>query len=457
MPAREEVSSMRIIKALTKLAAFVLIFALINEGLAYALVPLDSPAASMWNNYRAIEKNTLDTVFVGDSLSYEDLDPAQFDETCGTNSYNMGTNAQCYADSVQALETAIRDHSIKHCIFVFDYDFLNTGDERASRPQSAFARAQAAGQPLGDKVAISCRYLLDKYYITLPDSVNYFMPWISNRVSGSWDAISANMAQKKTGELPVARDDNNVRTKKGFKGYLSTLNRNAAARVSKSSWSKSQVSDYSLDQLDKLVTLCKDNNIDLTVYTPPITPTQVLSQGDGYFNRVQYMKDFFNERGVSYFDLNLAKPDLYTRQEDHYKDWIHANKTGAKAITASVARLWQMQQAGQDVDDLFYTPSQYQASITEVDSVNLSLSSDDDGIHMKGRAWTGKDTDVEYQFTARQSEDDDYQVIRDWDTDPSFDWVPDEPGRWEIRVKAAAKDSDDPVVRKYADWVEYWD
>ena len=448
---------MRIIKPLAKLAAFLLIFALISEGLTYCLVPVDSPAASMWNNYRSHEPGTIDTVFVGDSLSYEDLNPVVFDAACGTTSYNMGTNAQCYADSVEALRTAIHDHHIKNAVFIFDYDFLKAGDERSSRPQSAFARAEAAGRSLTDKIRISSRYLFDEKYIVEPDSLNYFLPWISNRIRGGWQAVAANITFKQSGQLPKPRDDNNIRTREGFKGYTSTLNRNTAERVRKSSWDKDSVSTYSLNELNKLITLCKDNNVSLTVYTPPLTRTQVLSMGESYFNRLGYMQKFFSERGVQYYDLNLARPELYAQEDDHYKDWIHANKKGAELITAAVARLWQAQSDGKSVDDLFYTPSQFQSSVTEVDSVNLSLDSiDGEGIRMKARAWTGADTEVEYQFSARMSEDDDYEVIRDWDTSASFDWVPDEPGRWQIRVKAAAKNSADPQVRKYNGWIEYW-
>ena len=184
---------MRSSKIRRVLIGAILCLLLLNQALTFLLEPAQSSSSdNMWYGYQNQEE--LDTIFAGSSLVSRSLDPDRYDRRMGTHSCNMGTNAQMFAQSYTAIETAWREHQVKNVILGIGY--FEFQSRQGLGNEVAFYRARNHYSSMAERVRNDLRYVLDADNFGSSVSVNYFFPWVYDHVTVSVKEIAENLRQK---------------------------------------------------------------------------------------------------------------------------------------------------------------------------------------------------------------------------------------------------------------------
>ena len=436
---------------------FLAVFILVNLLMTFLLTPFSSPSTEMWDGYYDRAGGALEMIYIGTSQCYESVNPEITEPLTGLASYNMGTNAQSLMDTKRALETAFRDHEVKETVLVLDYDGLMKKKDRYARPEAAFTYAMSRHLPLSGKILNALKFVFDPEYFGDPQSLNFFFPWLNNRSNMHFEYMIENASAKLTGKIPEADDINNVRNEYGYKGFQSVIDYNETYSMERYKFREEKVSERALATVEEICRICREEGSHFTVIVAPVTVSAVRAYGKSYFTRLQYVKEFLDGQGVEFYDFNLAKPELFERKGEFFKDWDHLNDTGAGIFSRSCAELYRMQQAGEDPEGLFYEMEEYLETLDFVDSTYLELMSiPGSGIQGKARSYTGDEAGIEYEIQVMKKGSSEFETIREYDTDPEFTYVPEKSGTVVFRVNARAAGSAEEYERYHVDTVEYW-
>ncbi len=448
---------MRTSKRVIKAICFVLAFCLLNQLVIFLFTPFCTPSSELWDKYRAKAGQHLDMVYVGESTCYENIDPSTVDGITGLASQNMGSNAQSLKQSREALSAAIKEHHIKKAVLVLDETLLTSGQEQFARPEAAFTHAEMKGQNPVKAVQIASQYLLDPKYFGKAESINFFFPWTYNRLQDKKQFIQDLKVKLGYWKMEM-KDWNNIREEDGFKPFHKTINYNTIKSIPVRSWSRGDVSKKGLGYLDSIIKLCDKNDVDLTIVVPPYPTSVILSWGNSYETRREYIEKWLQERGQTYYDFNMAKPELYEKEADYFKDWDHNNADGAEVFSKSLGELLTKLDNGEDVSGLFYSWDDYLNTINYVDSVVVQLKSVyGRGITIKAGAYTAAPQGVEYEFQVYNKKKDAYVTIQDYSTKQSAVFKPKREGRYRFRVRARVVGSTAQYDKYHAKSINYFE
>ena len=89
----------------------------------------------------------------------------------------------------------------------------------------------------------------------------------------------------------------------------------------------SGITDDWKNTVDKIISLCSEHGIELIFYSMPGSDFY-LNQKGNYDEYYEFCRDFAAERGFSYFDFNLARPEVLSLSDSDYHDDNHLSKKG---------------------------------------------------------------------------------------------------------------------------------
>ena len=233
-----------------------------------------------------------------------------------------------------------------------------------------------------------------------------------------------------------SNNTNYLRTPEGFKSFDRRINFNRAARQTRAGWEKKIMSEESLNLLDSICALCKEHNARLTVLVAPVPVSATLCYGASYYKRISYVQNFFAERGVDFYDMNLAKKEFYPRGQYDFKDWDHLNTEGAYKFSRALGELVKKLQDGEDVSGLFYDRAGYEASIDYIETVNVHAWQKKDSIRLKAGSYHGSQIHPEYMFQVKGPGETQYKTLSGYSRKRMITFKPEKEGTYEIRVFA---------------------
>ncbi|MBR3796215.1 MAG: hypothetical protein IKK34_09365 [Clostridia bacterium] len=213
----------------------------------------------------------------------------------------------------------------------------------------------------------------------------------------------------------------------------------------------------SREQLRLYKQLCEDNGSKLLVAIYPNHTAHGLAE-PGFLDYNQSLMDFCQELEIPCVNFSFAKPELMPNLDGYFFDLYHMVGEGADILSRSVARVFNMLSAGEDVGHLFYaTTKEYLASIDFITNTWISrYESGDEWNHaweqdqkrVKDLSKTqdvymadcnhGPSVTAEYRFVLR-NEDGSETLLQDYGVDTLYACEPDALKGKTLRVYARVR------------------
>ncbi|MBO4352831.1 MAG: hypothetical protein J5818_04990 [Eggerthellaceae bacterium] len=442
------------------LVSAIVIVAVIALGIAagtFALAPYGSKSEVVWSEFR--QTDDIDTICLGSSLAAHAYDPAAVDPICGTASFNMSTPLQETDESYLGLKEAMEHHEIKRVIYGVDYAaFIG---EPNLYPARVFENEKWKGDPFTERFS-DLAYMLDS-----PDwlfderSINWLFPWTEQQASGGGSGILRNIRMRLDGTTLIEAAEINEEDwhyyGRGYGNELLVMDYNDDTQedfATVAQFSSRPFSEKKLASLADMAELCAANGIEFIAVVPALPDFSLIGLKDYYYGISEQIRRTVEAHGGSFYDFNVADPSFYQAQEDHFEDYQHYNAAGGAAFSEAFAKLISARESGEDVSGWFTTYDERLADIDHISAVRLFPShfkGDKPGDRINAKCYTGPNVKVEYRFLAKAADEEEFRVVRDWSPEDAFDFVPEHPGRYTMRVEARQQGSDPECER----WSEH--
>lgn len=268
-----------------------------------------------WQEYRELEKDTVDAIYLGTSHTYSAMDPMYIYEHSGITSFVLAGPGMRFDLTYLVLKDALRTQSPKAV-------FLDMSSVQFGEQQSETRCHKILDQLPNTKEKIA--YALDTDSEELK-TLDVLFPLF--RYHKRWEQIGMEDFQYTAGHLetPVWRGHYiNYRVTKTKYHFYETGTED----------SKCHIEGRNLKYLQKIDELCKEQGIQLVMYKIP-SPSWYKEQSDGSAGLAQ-------EFGVPFIDLFYCKDEIGMDLETDFRDKKnHLNQSGAEKVSDYIMRYMQ--------------------------------------------------------------------------------------------------------------------
>ena len=396
----------------------------------------------LWHNFYDEEEN-IDNLYLGSSHVYCSLNPTQMDDLTGKNNFNLSSPAQRLNGSYYLLKEAGREHDLEHVYVELYYD-VSTGREGDFKVEGL-----GANWFNSDYMKNSLNRF--EFLLTMSDKKNYLeslMPFIRYR-SKLFDTEYVQQQIDKKSGIDYQNYQHTQQNEKGFvqymdKGYYySTLElstEDLLLKQTKVLGDENPVSQDAEKYLRKIMEYCKENEIELTLFSAPVYELQVLTT-ENYDTYIKYIRAIADEYGVEYYDFNLSREEyLPIQHTEYFGDKEHLNSAGAEMFTKF---FWQVMQGTAEENEKYFYPSYsdkrqetegYVYGILEVAPLEGS-----EGLR-QFKVASNWSENIEYQIYTTP-EDGDTVMLQDFSENPYFTVTPEETGVCRIEARKTGEET----------------
>lgn len=307
---------MRNFKKLILPIALVIVLAVVNMGMNYALIPYSYVRIMM----HEIQVQDHDTVFLGTSHGLNGISPKIIDEKTGRKSINLCMGGEYPQDAYYLLKQACKRNIPRTVVYELDAGYWCTpvgqrGDFNRIYYEMPFSE-------------IKLEYFVSK--VAELDFRATLFPWFYYR--GQFKNV------KQILECKQGEDYKNYGAEafqNGGQSYADGFLRNEQVFGTKSEqelelWNEETKNEDSFRYFEKMVSFCEKNNIELIVVVTPV-PQETLEK---YKEKFQATDEFFSaymkQAGVSYWNYNDPERKIknfddslnaFTDYEGHMNVW----------------------------------------------------------------------------------------------------------------------------------------
>lgn len=388
--------------------------------LVYALFPYGSASEVVWSEYAAAADQDIDTVIVGSSTGQRCIDPNVLDSELGTSTFSLATPAQPIENTYVAVSEAISGHGVGRVIMGVDYETMSL--DPWDKGAVTYVQAKAAHESLPKAIGDYAGLLARPGFPSTTKFLEVLFPWTLAHVKGGFRSIADNVRMRLDGttaiEAAKVRDPAWTYVGKGYGNYDYQLDTSKAKEaMSPTKHGIASFTDENMATLQKIIDLCRENNVQLVVVATPRPAFNVLCYGERYPEQMTRVRDAVESAGAVFLDANLLKPSRYAPSAEDFADGEHLNATGAAGFSATLADYLGRLDSGEDVSGLSYSYDDwpdYLASIGYISAVTLDGSVEGGVATLEATPYTGTKVQVEYKFCLCDAEGNVTGTLRDW-------------------------------------------
>ena len=276
-------------KNIVKSILFATILIIILESITIMFIPKDSIKKYGFQNtvkYEILEEkqNTIDVIFLGDSLVYSSISPMEIWDQYGYTGFDCAKAAESITDTYEYLKLAIEHEHPK--IVMFEANVLYRDSNK--RP----------------------------WYYKLKSELFSVFP--ITRYHDNWKQIGTKKSE-------IISNVN--------KGYVYVTRSTKYKPIHKINNPKKlrPIPKGNIEEFEKIVKICKDNNIKLVLINNPSNKSWIYSK--------HYATKKISEKyNLDYIDLNLIKEVNIDWANETKDDGDHLNHSGAKKVSAYIGK-----------------------------------------------------------------------------------------------------------------------
>jgi hypothetical protein len=274
-----------------------------------------------WHEFYEQPKNSIDVVFLGASLCYKGYIPTIFNRITGFNSFNMGSSIQTVTTSYFVLEEVIQYQKPK-VVFLELFTRALTYEDQIESVRYNFNYMRMGRN----------KWNLFRYGLSGKEKVEFLFPAYYKR-----DQLDR-IVKYAFSPLDTSKVDDLYYSK----GYVKSKKRisepelNSDTTIYRFNWRETDRLESHLNYLQKIITLCKENNIQLILLNSPL-PSLIYNKID----IAEFENMLFNiseSKNIRY--LNLNKENLGLIDTLHFEDQ-HLNYEGAVITTTYLSNYFK--------------------------------------------------------------------------------------------------------------------
>jgi len=259
------------------------------------------------SEYYKEEYKEHDVLFIGDCEVYENFSPIKLWEEYGIRSFIRGSAQQLIWQSYYLLEETLKYEKPEVVVF-------NVLSMKYGKPQKeAYNRMALDGMPL----SLSKLKSIKASMLPEEEFISYIFPIL--RYHSRWDELS-----KEDIEYVFKRN------KITHNGYLMRVDVKPLGTIPKAKILPNyRFDDICYEYLDKMTSLCKENNIELVLIKAPTLYPHWYDEWD------EQIKDYAEENGLLYYNfLDYTDEIGIDFSTDTYDAGLHLNLSGAEKMSA---------------------------------------------------------------------------------------------------------------------------
>ena len=278
--------------------------------------PID-PATARIKGFYLEEKNSLDTLIIGTSGASRGYSPLTVWEEYGITGYNLGSSYQTMPMAYYKLCEALKYQKPK--VFILEMDALH----RWSNPSEESKRKLFDNLKLDE---VKFKAINDKN-LKLNNKLSYIFPIM--RFHSRWNELEVNDFKKNM---------KNEYDKVSFKGF--PIIKTIKPYIDKNDYmgekgEKKEILSEDKEYIDKMVKLCKENNIKMLWVEIPCSHSWSLAMSNA-------VTELANKYGIEYIDYNLQSNREkigFDWTKDTYDAGGHTNIYGAEKVSKDIGRV----------------------------------------------------------------------------------------------------------------------
>lgn len=427
-------------KIISVLSLFIMLAICFNI-IGYVLEP-SSYALYFNHDLEEIEKtgSEVDLAFVGASRVYRSFVPEVFEENLGVkNVVNAGSSSQpIEASYYQTKELIDRFHPKEIILGVTWDELLVTDDSNVQGGLIVYDRLHGLNKwefALSYFAPGDWLYLLDAYRfrenLDLQDPLKY--------ISEKEEIVQRDYESPKAG--------NEYYADTGFVySYRTYTQGNIEKKVEEKIFRKSQMDEKKVRYLNKIVKLCKDNDVRLQLVSG-ITSMMRIYESRGYQEAVDFYNNYAKENGIVYYNLNYLKGREKIFPDSVMHDDNHLNGEGAEKLSELYAEILKKDMNGEDTSTYFYSDlEELKEDTRRVVAVKADIQRNQNKCIIEIESTHNENINPEYQVEISTDNGETYTAISTWSKDDKLSIELPEEETIYVKVKARTGDTDEQVA-----------
>lgn len=306
----------------------------------------------------------IETVILGDSHTYYAINPDLLTNETNVETYLCGSAAQDLDGTYALLRETHKFHpELKNVYIDIDYYIFN---HSSIKSRSVLTSIWIISNYLKD-IKIKMDYLFHavppKYY---PD---IFLKIGKDKFQINPKANLEATIARINGDYRNFRFSEDSKLASFSKGYLPKINESDddndvfINEKSLKPFSINQINSDWYNYMEKIIDYCNNNNLNLVLLSIPSDFGRFLSMGnyDEYYN---YISQYFKNKNLIYYDLNLCKKEFLNFSKSDYCDDEHLSRQGAEKLSNFLVKLLNNSNYG---DNLKYFYNSFSERVLDED------------------------------------------------------------------------------------------
>lgn len=402
---------------------FLCLFLGIEKVMEYALVnDTNEWSRAMFHDFYTREEN-IDTLFLGSSHVYCGVNPSVIAEKTGGSVFNMATPAQPLNGSYYLLREADKYNDISHV-------YLELYFGQSTREEGKFKEADQLPRNWRNTNYMKPSFNKLSYMLSMSEPSLWYMTFLPARRywtdSFEPEKIKETVRQKRTAayaDYYVENVLNGVVETYAEDGFYYSEHRAEGGVlydiVKPEPFSENPMTEEAEAYLRKIIAYCKEEGIELTLYSAPVTDYQASLYGE-YDRYVEQVAGIAAEYGLVYYDFNLCREEYLDLTDDGlFRDKGHLNIWGAEVFSSFFADFFEGLKSGALSYETCFYPT-YAEKLANGKERILGLVIESDGVQDDGQSVYHitsvdnlRDRGVEYRVSVI-GEDGQKQIVFDW-------------------------------------------
>lgn len=287
---------------------FITVILCINEILMLAL----KPYTCFRNDMHKLETNQYDDLFVGTSHGKAGITPEIVDKITGEKSLNLCLGGEEVQDSYYIIKEACRVNKPKKIIYELDPGYWVSTATLGPEYRTVYDEL-----PMSE---VKAEHYLDKIWNV--DFRTTLFPWYLYRkgIRGAGARFTSKFSHAyQNYDDSFYNEPSQAYTSQGqIRIHRSDTLKTEANLIL---WDEKKLKSDAVKSFEKIVKLCKENNIKLTVVTTPVPQETLEKYQDNFENANKFFTSLMEKEGVEYYNYNYQEISGFDRSLNGFSDY----------------------------------------------------------------------------------------------------------------------------------------